>query len=140
MRTRFMPAGVCAIAILGAAAVEAASDTPGRYVMKDLAEGFLRLDTQTGAVSRCRPKGQGWACEALPDDRTALQEEISRLEKENAALKARLSQLEAAGKEDKKIEIPDDAELNRLMTFIEKLMRRFADFAKSLQQKPADPI
>src|SRR5580658_8651134 len=49
--------------------------------------GYLRLDTQTGEVALCSQRSVGWACEAAPEDRAVLENEIARLRAENAALK-----------------------------------------------------
>ena len=48
---------------------------------------MLRLDTRTGAVSLCAKQAAGWACNAVPDERAALENEIARLQRENGALK-----------------------------------------------------
>ena len=44
------------------------------------ADGVLRLDTRTGAVSTCNNSGAGWACYAVPDERAAMDAEIGRLQ------------------------------------------------------------
>jgi len=62
----------------------------GRYTFNRVAEGFLRLDTQTGEVSVCNQRTVGWACQAVPEDRAVLQNEIARLRGDNAALKKEL--------------------------------------------------
>ncbi|HLH94276.1 MAG TPA: hypothetical protein VKW08_04090 [Xanthobacteraceae bacterium] len=49
--------------------------------------GFLRLDSQSGQVSLCTRREAGWVCQAAPEERTALEAEIARLQAENAALK-----------------------------------------------------
>ena len=59
----------------------------GRYSFSKVAEGFLRLDMQTGQVSVCTQRAVGWACQATPDDRAVLENEIARLRTENAGLK-----------------------------------------------------
>jgi hypothetical protein len=59
----------------------------GRYTFNKVAEGFLRLDAQTGEVSVCSQRTVGWACQAVPEDRAVLENEIARLRKENAVLK-----------------------------------------------------
>ena len=59
----------------------------GRYTFSKVAEGFLRLDTQTGEVSVCSQRAVGWACQAVPEDRAVLENEIARLRNENATLK-----------------------------------------------------
>jgi hypothetical protein len=71
-----------------AVADDATPDTAGgRYVFAKQADGFVRLDTQTGEVSLCGQKSVGWACEAAPEDRAVLESEIARLRTENATLK-----------------------------------------------------
>src|ERR1700712_5262651 len=60
----------------------------GRYALSPLADGVLRLDTRTGAVSTCSNSGAGWACYAVPDERAALDAEIGRLQADNEKLKA----------------------------------------------------
>jgi hypothetical protein len=59
----------------------------GRYSFNKVADGFVRLDTQTGEVSLCSQHNVGWACTAAPEDRAVLENEIARLRAENAALK-----------------------------------------------------
>src|ERR1700685_1998942 len=59
----------------------------GRYAFSKQADGVLRLDKQTGDVSLCTQRTVGWACQAAPDDRAVLEDEIARLRRENAALK-----------------------------------------------------
>src|SRR4051794_18424675 len=71
----------------------AVSDTDnGRYTLSPMADGVVRLDTRTGAVSNWSDKGNGWACYLLPDERAALDEEIGRLQRENENLKVQLSE------------------------------------------------
>lgn len=72
-------------------------DTEGdRYSLSQSAEGFVRLDNRTGAVSNCTSKGSGWACYSAPDERAALDGEIGRLQAENARLKAELAKRDSA--------------------------------------------
>ena len=59
----------------------------GRFSFHKVDEGFLRLDSRTGQVSLCNHKNLGWACETIPDERAALENEIARLQTGNAALK-----------------------------------------------------
>jgi hypothetical protein len=50
-------------------------------------DGFLRLDGVSGQTSLCTRHPAGWLCQAAPEERTALEAEIGRLQAENAALK-----------------------------------------------------
>ena len=92
----------------GGARAGAMPDTEnGRYALSPLADGVLRLDTRTGAVSTCNNSGAGWACYTVPDERAAmdteigrLQADIVRLQAENERLKSQLAsrELTAPGK------------------------------------------
>jgi hypothetical protein len=59
----------------------------GRFVFRAIPNGFLRLDMATGAVAACTPEGTAWNCVAGRDERTALDREITRLQRDNAILK-----------------------------------------------------
>jgi hypothetical protein len=63
------------------------SSDHGRFVFHPIANGFLRLDMATGAVASCTPDGTAWNCVAGRDERTALDREITRLQRDNAVLK-----------------------------------------------------
>ncbi len=76
----------------GAATAQTVPDAEnGRYALSPVADGVIRLDTRTGAVSTCNNSGTGWACYAVPDERAALDAEIGRLQSDNEKLKAQLA-------------------------------------------------
>jgi hypothetical protein len=119
-------------------------DTPGesddaRYSFSRVDEGYLRLDGRTGQVSLCTRRPAGWACQAVADDRAALEAEIARLQLENAALKkemlARKLPLPGTVKPDQPeakpeephLALPSDTDLNRMITFLDKMWRRLVD-------------
>jgi hypothetical protein len=93
----------CCLAGVGNAAAEPMPDTEnGRYTFSPAGDGMVRLDTRTGTVSNCNNSPVGWACYAVPDERTAMDAEIGRLQAENEKLKAQLASREGAvgGKSD----------------------------------------
>lgn len=70
----------------------AAPAMPGnRFTFNRVDDGFLRLDNQTGQIAYCSPHVVGWGCQAVPEDRAALDKEIARLKDEVAALKAQIA-------------------------------------------------
>jgi hypothetical protein len=82
----------CCLAGVGNAAAEPMPDTEnGRYTFSPAGDGMIRLDTRTGTVSNCNNSPAGWACYAVPDERTAMDAEIGRLQAENEKLKAQLA-------------------------------------------------
>src|ERR1044071_1397638 len=79
---------VALTAIAGPALAQSSPDSEnGRYTFSQVPDGMLRLDTRTGAVSLCAKKEAGWACNTVPDERAALENEIARLQRENGTLK-----------------------------------------------------
>ena len=130
----------------------------GRYALAPVADGVIRLDTRTGAVSTCNNSGAGWACYAVPDERAALDAEIGRLQSDNEKLKAQLAAREptVTGKIDeplpktdslkqpepkvaegqRKIEIPlpSDRDMDRVMSFLEQAWRRLIEMAQRVQK------
>jgi hypothetical protein len=158
-----LPAGFGAALIVclggaGGAIAQAAPDIDnGRYALSPVADGVIRLDTRTGAVSTCNNSGAGWACYAVPDERAALDAEIGRLQSDNEKLKAQLAAREptVTGKIDeplpkqdslkpvtpkadaeRKIEIPlpSDRDMDRVMSFLEQAWRRLIEMAQRVQK------
>src|SRR5260221_3755007 len=65
----------------GLVAAQSAPDSEnGRYSMTPIPEGVLRLDTRNRTGSTCSRNGTRLACYAVPDERTALDAEIGRLQ------------------------------------------------------------
>jgi hypothetical protein len=103
--------------------------------------GYLRLDGRTGQVSICTPRAVGWACQAVADERTALEAEIARLQAENVALKKELLAHNLAlpgtvkpGEEPSRLQLPTDAKFNKMMAFVEKVWRRLVDMIGTMQK------
>jgi hypothetical protein len=116
-----------------------------RYTFNRIDDGYLRLDGRTGQVSHCVRQSVGWACRALPDDRAALEAEIARLQGENVALKKELIarnlplpgavKPDGAGKSDEpRLQLPNDSDLNKMMSFLEKVWRRLVEMVGTLQK------
>jgi hypothetical protein len=96
-RARLAAAIVLAtFACSGGALAQAIPDSEnGRYALSPAADGVIRLDTRSGAVSICNDKGNGWACYAVPDERAAFDAEIGRLQADNDRLKKQAEALKA---------------------------------------------
>jgi hypothetical protein len=64
-----------------------------RYSLTRVDDGYLRLDGETGQVAFCSARGAGWACQVVPEDRAAFEQEIARLQDRVAALEKDLADL-----------------------------------------------
>jgi hypothetical protein len=108
------------------ARADALSSENGRYSMTPTADGFLRLDTRTGAVSLCKIENGAARCQAAADERAALKDEIERLARQNDALK---SKPPVAG-------LPSRQDFDRALDYAEHFMRRMMKFIR--EQDPSD--
>jgi hypothetical protein len=82
----------------------------------------------------------------VADERTALEAEIMRLQRENAALKKEFvarnlplpgavrPEPPAAKPEEPRLELPNDADVNKVMNFVEKVWRRLVEMIVTLQK------
>ena len=95
--------------------------------------------------SRSAPRRTaGWACNTVPDERQALENEIARLQRENGALKkdmlarglplpggvAGAPRPRQQRELQLKVPLPSDAEIDRVMSAFEKMWRRLVDMVQ----------
>ena len=141
----FIVAGLgLAIASMAWGQTAAPQSDEKRYTFNRVDEGYLRLDGRTGQVSICTQRPAGWACQAVPDERAALEAEIARLQAENAAVKKELiahnlplpgpGKPEAANPDEPRLQLPNDADLDKVMNFVEKVWRRLVEMIATLQR------
>jgi hypothetical protein len=117
-----------------------------RYQFNRVDDGYLRLDLKTGQVALCDRRTVGWSCLAVPDDRAALDNEIARLQTENAALKKALldrglplpggvkSDAPLARNPDSDLKLPSNADIDRMMAAVERVWRRLVEMIVNLQK------
>ena len=147
-----MPKMRLAIAVLlGCAATSALAQdsTPPnaalRYSFNRVDDGFLRLDNSSGQVAFCSPHTVGWACQAVPEDRAALEKEIARLQDEVTSMKAEIAGLRAplppprppadltpAPKSEEAKQLRED--IDRARAAIENAWRRLVDMIVNFQK------
>ena len=119
----------------------------GRYTFSKIADGFVRLDTQTGEVALCGQRAVGWACEAVPEDRAVLENEIARLRRDNAALKKDLlsrglplpagivPEPPLAGSGQQAPQLGGNLDLDRMMAFVDQMWHRLVDAIARAQKQ-----
>ena len=119
----------------------------GRYIFSKQGNGFVRLDSKTGEVALCSPKSVGLACEAAPEDRTVLENEIARLRSENAILKKDLiarglplppgasAEPPPAQGEAPVVRLPSDAEIDRMVALAGRVWHRLIDALERAQRQ-----
>ena len=136
---RMIVVPVLALALAGPATAQSVV-REGRYAMVPVEDGFLRLDTGTGAVSRCTGKVGRLACRVLPEEREAYEAEIDRLADSIDELEGRVTVLEenrvpgGLNAPDGNGESLSEDEIDKVLTLAEKVMRRFFGFVKELKR------
>jgi hypothetical protein len=161
MSMKTLAAGLFALGlVVPASAEDAVPDSAGgRYSFSKAADGFIRLDAQTGEVSLCSPKPVGFACEAAPEDRAVLENEIARLQRENAVLKKDLLSRGLAlppgtmplaqdgGSQNEppqtalpqtvlpNVRLPSDADIDRVVDFADRVWHRFIEAVARAQKQ-----
>jgi hypothetical protein len=128
-------------------------EAPGRYTMQPVDGGFLRLDTQTGDVSMCRP-GSGGVVTCQPTEaEQGLPSEVARLRAEISDLKAEVKRLEEiAGiggrggpqlnTQPEKLQLPTEQEVDQALDYVERMYKKFRDRLRNLDNstKPGTPL
>jgi hypothetical protein len=122
----------------------------GRYAFSKQADGVLRLDTQTGEVSLCSQRTVGWACQAVPDDRAVLENEIALLRRENAVLKkdilgrglplpaGAMSEPPAVSEDQRLPSLNENADLDRVLTFVRRMWHRLVEVIARAEKQIMD--
>ena len=144
--------GIAALALIVPAITPALADDAmpdsagGRYIFNKTADGVVRLDTQNGQVSLCSQRTVGWACEAAPEDRAVLENEIARLRAENGALKKDIISRglplppgampePPVAQNSVTLPLPSDADINRMTDFANQVWHRFKEMVERAQQQ-----
>lgn len=118
----------------------------GRYTMQKTDDGFVRLDTQTGAVALCRKHDDRWSCQTISGtggDPAAQPSEIERLERENAELRQEVARLEDllgisgpnSGQPSKSqgLKLPSEKDVDQAFDYFEGMLRKFQERLKKLE-------
>jgi hypothetical protein len=126
---------------------------PGPYTFNRVDGGFLRFDNQTGQIAYCSSHAVGWACEAVPQDRAALEKEIGRLQNEVTSLTGQVASLTAEiaalrapppppprppklvpDNSDAKITLPTREDVARARAYVTHAWHRLVDMLVNLQK------
>jgi hypothetical protein len=103
-------------------------------------------DTKTGEVALCSKRTVGWACEAAPEDRAVLENEIGRLRTENAALKkdilsrglplpaGTMPEPPVVRNGDHTLQLPGNADVDHVVALMGRMWHRLVDAIARAQQ------
>lgn len=139
-----------ALLLAGSAMAEDAVSTSGRYQIAPDGDGFVRLDTESGALTHCDKSEGVWRCRTIVEERSdldlrimALGEDVASLRSELGGLAERLGAIEESLAPS--LENPPAAavpspearerEFDQALSFAERMMRRFFDMIRELKNE-----
>ncbi|MGO4351889.1 hypothetical protein AB4Z25_08130 [Rhizobium sp. RAF36] len=112
-------------ALLMPATLFAAEPDAARFQLERSGDHFIRLDKQTGAMSLCEEKEGSLVCRMAADERAAYEDELDRLSERVGALENKSIVNKA---------LPSDAEIDRSISIMEKMMKSFMGVVKQFQE------
>ena len=128
---------ILALAIAASAGPAFAQDTQ-RYTMERTADGYVRMDSQTGEMSICLEQSGQLVCKLAADDRQAYESDIDRLTTRIDRLEQRLGVLE--GKAPAVTEqLPPEETFEQSLNYMERFFRRFMGIVKDFEREQETP-
>lgn len=120
-------AGMCAtmLPLSEAAAQE-------RFRLEKTETGYVRMNTETGAISLCRERSGELVCQVAAEERQAYETEMAELRDRLAALEKRVDALEQT--DDPQVGDALEREFEQTMTLMERFFRRFMEIVQGLEQ------
>ncbi|ODT32315.1 MAG: hypothetical protein ABS35_02230 [Kaistia sp. SCN 65-12] len=120
--------------LAGLTAASAKAEDVSRYRLEKTADGYVRMDTETGAMSKCTEQEGQLVCRMAADERAAFQDEADRLQASIRALDERVGRLENSLSARLESKLPSEEEFNRTMGYMERFFRSFLGIVKDLDK------
>lgn len=128
--------------IFMAASTAAFAQEAGRFTLEKTAEGYVRMDRQTGEMSICTERSGQLVCKLAADERSAFETELDRIVTRLDGLEKRLAAVES--QPVRVPDLPSDEEIERSLGYMEKFFRRFMevvkDFDKDIRSPEPSPV
>lgn len=109
-----------------------------RYQLEKTADGYVRLDKQTGDMSICKEQSGQLICRAAADDRNSLADEIGRIDSRLAAIEKKLESGGTSGFSSNN-DLPTEEEFEKTMGYMERFFRRFMGIVRDLNESENGP-
>ena len=137
MRQSLILAGVLFLA--APVLAEDAAPAGGRYAIQSSDNGFVRLDTESGAISHCKRMEGTWRCDAITEDKAVLEKQVGVLSAQVETLSTEIDRLKGeiatlkTGPPQTSLTPKEEREFDKAMGFAERLMKRFFEIVRDLK-------
>ncbi|MER8581680.1 hypothetical protein NKG95_23820 [Mesorhizobium sp. M1423] len=121
-------------ALVSLVAASAFSEEADRYRLEKSANGYVRMDTQTGTMSLCEERSGQLVCKTAADERAAFQDQVDRLQNSVKALDERVAKLENSLAARFESTLPSEEDFNKTMGYMERFLRSFMDIVKDMDK------
>ena len=109
-----------------------------RYSLEKTADGYVRMDKQSGDMSICKETDGQLVCRLAADERTAYETSTAALAKRLDALEQKVAALE--GNPAKPLNaLPSEEEFDKTLSMMERFFRRFMGVVKDLESEQGGP-
>ncbi len=135
---RFASLAAC-LAFAPLLAASAHANDADRYRLEKSADGYVRMDTETGAMSICQEKDGQLVCRVAADERGAFQDEIDRLQDRVKNLDERVAKLENSLSQKLESSLPSEEDFNKTMGYMERFLRSFMGIVRDMQKDEPVP-
>lgn len=139
-KTVFLTGLLCFATAAAGWQISNAAEPSGRYSMSPADGGFVRLDTQTGAMALCANKDGSWSCSDIAESSDAARKRLEALERENQSLKDEVRRLEETAivppvEGPKSFAMPDEKDVDKAFDYVESMIRKFRNRIKKLEEQ-----
>jgi flagellar motility protein MotE (MotC chaperone) len=110
-----------------------------RYRLEKSADGYVRMNIETGAMSLCQERDGQLVCKMAADERAAFQDEIDRLQEHVKKLDERVAKLESTPSARLESNLPTEEEFEKTMGYMERFLRGFMDIVKDMNKDEPSP-
>lgn len=117
---------------LSTAVCAAHAGAPGRFVMEKTPDGYIRMDTQTGAMSLCQETPGRLVCQAAGGGQSPLEEDVRRLQARVEKLEKQVHALESGDFVPRAL--PSDEQFDKSLDYMERFFRRFMGIMRDFDQ------
>jgi hypothetical protein len=124
--------------ILGLSALPALAEDTVRYSLEKTADGYVRMDKQSGEMSVCKETGGQLVCRLAADERTAYETSTAALAKRLDALEQKVAALDGGAFKPLNA-LPSEEEFDKTLSMMERFFRRFMGVVKDLESEEGGP-
>jgi hypothetical protein len=119
--------------LLSVFAAPALAEDSARYALEKTANGYVRMDKQTGEISVCAESGGQLVCRLAADETSnaALAKRLEVLEQKVAALEG--------GSAKPLHALPSEEEFDKTLSMMERFLRRFMGVVKEFEGEDSVP-